>query len=347
VVKLDHIQVFSVSKTQKSTLVDVARLSNVSRATAARALTHPHLLSPDTLASVNRAIQQLGYVSDASARALASGRSGMVGAIVPTLENSVFARAIHQLQVGLSDGGLQLVVAAHEYNPGVEAQAIRTLLSRGIDALVLVGAERPRETWDLLRRSRTPVILTYTFHDDFDSIGFDNARAGHLAASHLLALDHRSFGFISGPLRSNDRMAGRIRGTADALAEAGLELPAANVSEQAFSLSGGKLGAHDLMSLSQPPTAIVCGNDLLAAGALYELVARGVRVPEDMSIIGMENLEITTFTHPNLTSVQLPTRDIGMETARHILGMMRGEATRRRVELPVSLVQRHSTAAVR
>jgi LacI family transcriptional regulator len=334
-------------RTQKSTLVDVAKLSRVSRATAARALTHPHLLSPDTLLAVNTAIQQLGYVSDASARALASGRSGMVGAIVPTLENSVFARAIHQLQIGLSDGGLQLVVAAHEYNPSVEAQAIRTLLSRGIDALVLVGAERPHETWDLLHSSRTPVIITYAFHDNFDSIGFDNARAGFLAARHLLTLGHRNFGFISGPLRGNDRMAGRIRGTAEALAKAGLELPLANISEQAFSLSGGKLGAHDLISLSTPPTALVCGNDLLAAGAVFELQSRGIKVPDDVSVIGMENLEITTFTQPNLTTIQLPTKDIGVETARHILGMLRGEETRRRVELPVSLVHRHSTAPAR
>lgn len=338
---------FIVPKVHKSTLVDVARLSNVSRATAARALTHPHLLRPATLVSVNKAIQQLGYVSDASARALASGKSGMVGAVVPTLENAVFACAIHQLQIGLADGGLQLVVAAHEYDPAIEAQAIRTLLSRSIDALVLVGAERPAATWDLLRRSRTPTILTYTFHDDFDSIGFDNARAGYLAASHLLALGHRRFGFISGPLRSNDRMAGRIRGTIDALAEAGLKLPDNRISEQAFSLSGGRLGAEVLLALSEPPTAIICGNDLLAAGAVYEIAARGLRVPADISVIGMENLEITTFTHPNLTSVQLPTKDIGIETARHILGMMRGEESRRRSEFAVSLVQRHSTAPVR
>jgi LacI family transcriptional regulator len=332
---------------RKSTLLDVAKLSKVSRATAARALTHPYMLSQDTLVAVNKAIQQLGYMPDASARALASGRSGMVGAIVPTLDNSVFARAIHQLQIGLSDGGLQLVVAAHEYSPTVEAQAIRTLLSRGIDALVLVGAERPPETWELLRTSRTSVIITYTFHEDFDSIGFDNDRAGYLAARHLLELGHRDFGFICGPLRANDRMAGRIRGASTALTEAGLELRRSHVSEQAFSLSGGKLGVHDLMSLGKPPTALICGNDLLAAGAVFELVSRGLRVPADISVVGMENLEITMFTQPNLTSVQLPTKDIGIETARHILAMLRGEPTQRRVELEVTLVQRHSSGQAR
>jgi LacI family transcriptional regulator len=328
---------------RRSTLLDVARLAGVSRATAARALTHPHLLSADTLQVVQSAVRSLGYVADASARALASGRSGMIGAIVPTLENAVFAKAIHQLQIGLADNQLQLVVAAHEYNAASEAGAIRSLLSRGIDALVLVGAERPVDTWTLLRTSRVPVILTYTFHDEFDSIGFDNAEAGRLAAEHLIGLGHRRLGFISGPLRSNDRMALRIKGVADALKEAGGELPVSMISEQEFSLSGGKLGVHALMSLAQPPTAIIGGNDMIAAGALHELQARGRKIPDELSVVGIENLEITTFTTPTLTSVQLPTAEIGVATAQHIVAMLRQEAVERRTQFPVSIVVRAST----
>lgn len=332
---------------RRATLVDVARLAEVSRATAARALTHPHLLSADTLAAVSKAIDVLGYVSDASARTLASGRSGMVGAVVPTLDNAGFAKAIHHLQIGLSDGGLQLVVAAHEYNPGNEARAIRSLLSRGIDALVLVGSDRPPETWDLLRASNTPTVLTYTFHEAFDCIGFDNAQAGYLAARHVVDLGHRRIGFISGPRRCNDRMALRIEGVAAALKEAGLELPRAMISEQSFSLSGGKLGAMDLLSLNAPPTAIIGGNDLLAAGALHELSARGIKVPDDMSLVGFENMDITMFTAPMLTTVQLPTEEIGSATARHVLALLRGHAPQRRVEFPVSLVERHSAGRAR
>ncbi len=329
---------------RRATLVDVAKLAGVSRATAARALTAPELLSRKTLAAVTGAISTLGYVSDGAARTLASGRSNMVGAVVPTLLNSVFARAIHHLQVGLADGGMQLVVAAHEYNPALEAQAVRALISRGIDAIVLVGAERPSDTWSLLRASHIPVVLTYTFHAEFHSIGFDNAEAGALAARHLIGLGHQRIGFISGPRRSNDRMALRITGAADALVAAGLELPRAMISEQEFSLSGGKLGAHQLMSLARPPTAIIGGNDLLAAGALHELGERGLQVPEDVSVIGMENLEITAFTRPTLTSVQLPTEEIGLATAQHVLAVLRGAPVDRRVEFPVSLIERHSTS---
>lgn len=329
---------------RRSTLVDVARLAGVSRATAARALTHPHLLKADTLSAVTTAVDELGYVADASARALASGRSGMIGAVVPTLENAGFARAIHRLQTGLADGGLQLVVAAHEYSSAMERHAIRSLLSRGIDALVLVGAERPMETWALLRGGGVPVIVTYSFHPDFDSIGFDNVRAGYLAARHLIERGHTRIGFISGPLASNDRMAQRIRGAANALADVGHDLPPALVSEQEFSLSGGKLGAHALMSLAARPTAIIGGNDMIAAGALHELAARGLRVPDDVSVIGIENMEITTFTTPTLTSVQLPTAEIGAATARHLLALLRGEPVERRTEFPVNLVERASTA---
>lgn len=334
------------SMARRSTLVDVARLAGVSRATAARALTHPHLLKADTLSAVTTAINSLGYVADASARALASGRSGMVGAVVPTLENAGFARAIHRLQTGLAEGGLQLVVATHEYSSRMELQAIRSLLSRGIDALVLVGAERPPDTWSLLRGGGVPVILTYAFHTEFDSIGFDNARAGYLAARHLVERGHTRIGFISGPLSCNDRMSQRIKGAAKALAEVGQSLPRALVSEQAFSLTGGKQGADALMALASPPTAIIGGNDMIAAGAMHALTARGLRVPEDVSVVGIENMEIATFTNPPLTSVQLPTAEIGAATARHLLRLLRGETVERRTEFPVCLVERMSTGAV-
>jgi LacI family transcriptional regulator len=331
---------------RRSTLVDVARVAGVSRATAARALTHPHLLKAETLTAVRTAIESLGYLADASARALASGRSGMIGAVIPTLENAVFARAIHRLQTGLAEGGLQLVVAAHEYSGVIEQKAIRSLLSRGIDALVLVGAERPSETWSLLHACGVPVILTYSFHPEFDSIGFDNAGAGYLAARHLIDLGHTRIGFISGPLAGNDRMAQRIRGAAKALQELGHDLPPSLVSEQEFSMTGGRRGAQVLMSHAIKPTAIIGGNDMIAAGALHELVSRDMRVPADVSIIGIENLEITTFTTPTLTSVHLPTAEIGAATSRHVLALLRKESVQRRTEFPVALVGRDSTAAI-
>ena len=336
----------AVSKSRRPRLVEVARFAGVSSATVSRALTQPQLLSATTLARVNRAIDALGYVLDASARTLASGRSGMVGAVVPTIHNAVFARAIHHLQMGLSEGGLQLVLAAHEYNPVVEAQAIRMLLTRGVDALVLVGAERPRETWELLSGHRARVFLTYTFHKDYDSIGFDNGKAGYLAARHLIDLGHRSIGFISGPRRCNDRMALRLQGAVDAMAEVGTDLPRSLITEQEFSLSGGKLGAIQLMGLAKPPTAILASNDLLAAGALHELGERGLNVPRDVSVIGMENLDITCFTKPMLTSIQLPTEEIGTATAHHVLARLRGEDVKRRIEFEVALVLRHSTGPV-
>lgn len=325
-------------------LLDVARMAGVSPATVSRAISQPALLARTTREKVQRAAEQLGYVPDASARALASGRSGMIGAVVPTLENAVFAKAIHHLQAGLAEAGLQLVVAAHQYNSANEMRAIRSLLSRGIDALVLVGAERPEETWTTLRSCSTPVILTYTFHSDFDSIGFDNARAGYLAARHLIGLGHRKIGFISGPRPGNDRMALRVKGISTALLEARLELPPELISEQEFSLSGGKLGVHALMSLGSAPTAIIGGNDMIAAGAIHELQALGMDVPRDVSVVGIENLDITTFTTPPLTSVQLPTAEIGAATARHVLALLNDNAVARRTEFEVGLVERHSAA---
>src|SRR6201992_1177373 len=146
---------------QRIKLRDGARHAGVSPATVARALAQPELVSPTTLARVRASAQRLGYVPDGAARALASGRSMTVGAVVPTLDSAIFARALQTMQATLAQQGYQLLVASHDYSAAAEAEAVRTLLSRGVDGLMLVGAERPSATWQLLEASHVAVVLTW------------------------------------------------------------------------------------------------------------------------------------------------------------------------------------------
>lgn len=324
-------------------LSDVARLSGVSLATASRALSRPDLVQSETLERVRGAASRLGYIPGGTARALVSGRTMTVGVVVPTLDHAIFARAIQALQTALAGAGYQLLVSSHEYSPVVEASAVRSMLTHGVDGLVLVGADHLDETWDLIKTSPVPVILTWSFDPRFDCVGFDNERAGRLAAEHLLGLGHRSFGVISGRLRSNDRARLRVAGVRAALAAAGLELPASRVVEQPFTLVGGRAGLSTLASAAVPPTAVICGNDLLAVGAVLETQARGMRVPADISIVGIDNLEISAHLSPALTTVHLPTAELGEQVARRMLARLQGEGMPRRLELPVELVERYST----
>jgi LacI family transcriptional regulator len=325
-------------------LRDVAGRAGVSVATVSRALSRPALVNAETLELVQRAAAALGYIPVGPARALVSGRSRILGAVVPTLDHAIFARAIQAMQTTLDAAGYQLLVAAHEYSPASEAAATRAMFSRGVDALMLVGADHLDETWSLLAATSIPVVLTWSFDERLPCIGFDNRQAGRLAAEHLLGLGHRSFGVISGARRANDRARLRVEGVRAALREHGLDLPEWRVSEQPFTLAGGRAGLAELLAAAEPPTAVVGGNDLLAAGALFEAQARGLQVPQRLSIVGIDNLEIAMHVTPPLTTVHLPTARLGEEAAQYLLARLHGREKPSRIALPIELIVRGSTS---
>ncbi len=241
-----------------------------------RAIAQPDLLSPETLAKVMASAKRLGYLPDGAARALASGRSMTIGAIVPTLDSAIFARALQAMQATLAQSGYLLLVASHEASPAAETQAVRAL-GRGVDGLMLVGAERAPETAALLKASGLPVVLTWCGDGHFTAVTIDNALAGRLAAEHLVGLGHRRIGMIVGISSSNDRQRARLEGARAALAEAGLALPDSMVVEQALTLAGGRAGCAMLLDLDTPPTALIGGIDLFAIGCLEEAHARAWR----------------------------------------------------------------------
>lgn len=329
----------------KATLADVARLAGVSTATVSRALSRPDLLQQDTLERVSSAVSRLNYVPGGAARALASGRTLTIGVVVPTLDHAIFARAIQAMQTELAGNGYQLLVSAHDYSLALEASAVRAMLARGVDGLMMVGTDHLDETWGLLMQAPVPVILSWSFDERLPSIGFDNEKAGYLIAEHLLDLGHRRFGVISGYTHTNDRARMRVAGVRAALAARGLELGAGDVVETGFSLANGRAAMTELMARAKPPTAVVSGNDLLSVGAILEAHAANIRVPEDVSIAGIDDLEIASHISPSLTTVHLPTPELGRAAAAQLLARVKGIEQAHRVELPIGLVVRRSTAA--
>ncbi len=334
-----------MSKRERPKIVDVARRAGVSPATVSRVLTQPALVSSQTRVRVSEAVSALGYLRDGAARALASRTSGAVGIVVPTIDNAIFSRAIQAMQSRLSDAGVRLLVASHEYNTAAEVAAVRALLEHGVDAIALVGIEHADEVWSLIDNAPLPLLLTWSTTEGRDCIGFDNRLAGRLAAEHLLALGHRSFGMISGVLQHNDRAKARLAGVRDALSARGLDLPDWRVSEQPFGFGGGRAGLAALLSLDAPPTAVIGGNDLLAVGALFEAQARGIDVPGRLSIMGFDNLELSAHVAPGLTTIHLPTAELGRLAAERLLAQLQAREMPRAVELSIELVVRHSTGA--
>jgi LacI family transcriptional regulator len=330
----------------KAKLDDVARMARVSRATASRALSAPELVRSATLARVRDAARLLGYVPHGAARALASRRTHTIGAVVPTLDNPIFANSVQALQRELGEHGYQLLLGSHEYDPAREVDVTRALLERGVDGLMLVGSDHSPALYPLLANFRIPHVLTWSMDRSghHDCVGFDNRAAAARVARHLVDLGHRRFAVVTGFTANNDRARDRIAGVRDVLAAHGIELAPGRVMEFTFAVQSGREALRHTMRLAPRPSALICGNDVLAQGALIEAHALGIDVPRMLSITGFDDMELAAQTPPGLTTMRIPTAEIGRQVARHLLARISGGEAQPRTELEVELVVRGSTA---
>ena len=328
-------------------LADVARAARVSTATVSRALSLPHKVKPATLARIQQAVQSLGYVAHGAARALASRRTRTIGAVIPTLANAIFAGTTHALQKTLDEAGYTLLLASHEFDPEVELRVTRALIERGVDGLVLLGTTHHPGVFAAIAAHHLPYVLTWALDPSgtHPCIGFDNRAAATRLAAYLLEVGHREFAMISGLTANNERARERLEGVRAALAPRGIELPENRVVEKPFTPAAGREGLAQVIAGPRPPSAVICGNDVLAIGALAECHARGIEVPRAVSITGFDDMEIAAMVTPALTTVHFPTVELGAYAAQHLLQRLAGETVDLRRELPVELMVRESTAA--
>jgi LacI family transcriptional regulator, galactose operon repressor len=334
------------SSTKTAKLADVARLSRVSTATVSRALTLPHKVKPATAARISQAVEALGYVAHGAARALASRRTRTIGAVIPTLDNAIFAKSVQALQRTLDESGYMLLVASHEFDATVEVRVTRTLIERGVDALVLLGTTHDDGLLQMLAAHQVPYVLIWALDASgrLPCVGFDSRAAGERIARHLLELGHREIAMISGVTTGNERASERQRGVRAALAERGLALQPQRVVEKPYALSAGREGMREILAGGPAPTAVICGNDVLAIGALAECHERGIAVPARISITGFDDMEIAAVVTPPLTTVRFPAADLGALAAQHLLARLAGREVDMCTELPVELIVRGSTA---
>lgn len=328
------------------TIEDVAAAAGVSTATVSRVLNRPAAVREALRQKVLSAVAALGYVPNAGARAMKLRRSGTVGAIFPTVDNAIFAKAIDALQRRLAEAGLQLLLATTDYDPQTEAQQALNLLSCGVDALVLCGIGQSDELLQQLRQRGVPVVhvMSWPAPPGLVTVGFDNARAMAQVVRYLLDLGHRRIAMLAGVTRDNDRAAARVAGVRDALREAGLDLPPSRLVERRYSLGAARDGLRALLQADPPPTAVVCGNDVLAFGALLEAQRLGVEVPAQLSIIGFDDLELASHVQPALSTVRVPAEDMWRTAADRVIDALRGAEVPRETEIDVALVVRRSTA---
>lgn len=329
-----------------ASLADVASLAGVSTGTVSRTLSRPDMVSEATRLRVMAAVERLGYVTNGAARALAMRRTMTVGAIVPRFGSSSFPALVQALESTLAAEGYTLLLSAPDPRPAYETGILRALLERGVDAVALLGAEQPPQVIAMLAAHRTPFVTMWAPPESGGhSVGFDEYAAAVLVVDHLAALGHRSLGYIGGRTVDSERARRRLRDLSLAIAKRGLTLCEDAMSETEHGFREG-FDAMNTIARRQPPvTAIVCGSDYLAAGALSALAQAGIEVPRRLSIASFNDNDFAPFLHPPLTTVHLPIREIGEQAGHRLLAQLQGRPELLPRALPVTLMQRASTGA--
>lgn len=330
----------------KVRIEEVARAAGVSAATVSRVLNRTALVSDDLRDRVEAAAREMGYVAHGAARALASRRSRAMGAVVPTLTNTIFSDAIEAFQQRLDAEHHTMLLATYDYDEELEYRTVRTMIERGVDGLMLVGSTHPPHLLELLEASGVPFVQTWASprRSEHPAIGYDNGALARMVVDHLVGLGHREIGMVAGLTRHNDRVQARIAGVRGAMRRHKLRLPPERIVYTRYRIEDARAALREMQQRGPMPTALLANNDVVAMGLVVEAAAQGLCVPGDLSIIGVGDLEMAAHMRPPLTTVRTPKRAIGAMAADYLLARSNGRDFDLPPELSMELVVRGTTA---
>lgn len=337
----------SDNKQNKADIFAVARRAKVSISTVSRSFNHPELVNPATRKKIDLAVRKLGYIRNRAAQTIHGIRSGTIGLVVPTIDHAIFAEVIQAFSDSVDEHGFTILIASHGYDLEREYSVLRKFLEHRVDGVALVGEDHSAETYDLIERQKIHAVSLWNYNQAsrLSCVGADNEMAGRLAAQHLVDLGHANIGLVFPPTKDNDRARDRRNGAQLILDGVGARTCPEWDIESTYSIADAKEAATKILEGQNRPTAILCGNDVLAVGVLYAARRCGLQIPKDLSIIGIGDFKGSGEFEPGLTTVRLPAREIGRLAGEHLSRSIIGEFEGMcRVNCDISLVSRGTCA---
>jgi LacI family gluconate utilization system Gnt-I transcriptional repressor len=335
---------------KRATLYDVAERARVSEVTASRALHRPEMVSAELRHRVESAVRELAYIPNRLASALASSRTHTIGAVVPSFTNGVFADYLRALHDAFLPRGFQVLVLNSRYSAAEEERAIATLLGNHPEAMIVAGIDQTPRSRRMLEDSDVPVVQTMELTDDpIDvNIGLSQSEAAAAAADYFIASGHRRIANITAPVDA--RAARRLDGFFEAVARSGLDMERMVASDEGpASVTIGRRLFGQLITRWPDVDAVFCGNDYLALGCLFECKRRGIHVPDDIALVGFNDVEFCASSFPSLSSVATPRYEMARRASEIVLEIIRGSGQRpkeRLIDLGFRIMLRDSTRSV-
>ena len=324
------------------TIEMVARMAGVSPSTISRVLNGTAAVSEIKKQAIHSAIAQLGYVPNPMARGLAGGRTYSVGVITQAVDSPFYGAALRGIEEELDPAGYRPLIVSGNWNAAGEARCIELLRSRRVDGIIVLTGRLPDQALQACART-VPVVVTGRSlkGPGLYSLKFDNFAGAHIATQHLIQLGHRHIGFITGDSEHPDSME-RLNGYKAALQSAGIEFDPSLVVPGEYHEVSGMLAIERLLQSRTIVTAIFAANDQMAFGAALGLRRRSLRVPDDISLVGFDDLPTSQFASPPLSTVHQPAHELGRLAASSMLHLLTGTQPTAEVAAP-RFVVREST----
>jgi LacI family transcriptional regulator len=331
-----------------TTIYDVADAAGVSISTVSHVLNETRFVSEETKAKVLDAIVKLGYRPSSLARALVRQETRTIALIVPDNVNPFFAELARGIENHGFAANYNVILCNSDRSTSKELAYLDMLISKRVDGIIYMTADTATERLHPLRDNRIPVVTFDRDYEDTDAILLDNFRGGYEATCHLIDLGHRRIGCICGP-DSPSRSGERVQGYRTALEEARIPVDSTLISTGDWTYESGRRASRDLLLLPEPPTAIFACNDTMAIGAMAYLHECGRCLPEDVSIVGFDDITLSAFTNPPLTTIATPVTDIGQQLCQVLLDRIAGKlpSAPQRFTVSSRLIIRKSTAPYR
>jgi LacI family transcriptional regulator, gluconate utilization system Gnt-I transcriptional repressor len=314
---------------KRTTLADVAKAAGVSKMTASRALRGAGDVSKSSVERVMKSAKEIGYMGNHLAMSLSNQRSNLIGVVVPSLTNIVFAEVLSGIAEGIDGSGMQPVFGVTDYNPDKEYDAIRNMLSWNPAGLIVTGLDQPDDTRRLLQNANIPVVQIM----DVDGtpvdacVGLSHAAAGEAMAHALIEIGRKNFGYVGCDLDRDTRAQKRFSGFKAALSKCGLPQPKTRLADGPSTVMAGRELTAQILTEHPDLDCIYYSNDDLAAGGAFHCIANGISVPEKLVLAGFNGLDLIESLPTKIATSKTPRRQIGLIAARIILDADTNEGT--------------------
>ncbi|MBJ6125313.1 LacI family DNA-binding transcriptional regulator [Microvirga splendida] len=338
------------TRVRAARIQDVARLADVSTATVSRALATPERVSPEARARVLEAIAKTGYVPNPAARSLRSQKTFMVLVVLPDLSNTFFSKILRGIEETLFEAGYGMIISDLDGSPEKEAHFAAFTAAGRVDGAILLNGHlfgQTREGEGQPARISIPLVALCEAIPgaDIPQIEIDNRAAASRMTQHLASLGHRRIAYVSGPA-NNILERERFSGFKDGLEAAGQPFDPTLVLPGDYTIESGVAAGQALVARATRPTAVFCTSDEMAIGLMRTLFSAGLRVPQDMSVAGFDDIEFAAVAEPALTTIHQPRRELGQAAASALIALLQGRPSPKRIRLETDLVIRDSVASL-